>query len=217
MLKRILSTACAVILILSLAGCSMFKKEPAATPDDPSALSEPQHAVVVLLKGLQEADFEALKSSIVYPEEVINEDIESVANNALAKAAVKSLFKKLEYTVTDVQVSSDTATLTLDVTYPDLGPIITSNYNYFASKVGPQIADGTFDQAATRNEILWAVAADLVAGKAAGTQTETIEVTCQKVNDKWKIAPDRPILNVCTGNALNTLDTLDYTLLLSTT
>jgi hypothetical protein len=223
MSKHMRKMAGALAVATLLTGCSLFQKEPEPVLDDPRTQTKPEHAIILLFEAVQTADLELLKAAVVYPEESINDDtaeaIEAAADNALAKTAIKTLFSDLSYTLVETeQPEEGMASLTVEVVYPDLRPIIDSNFRAFAPKIRERLLSGSFDQAATaaiQSEIMWAVAADLIAGKAANTRTETIEVLCTEVEGKWKVAPDRPILNVCTANALDAIAELDFTQLLA--
>lgn len=214
MRKITLYTLVIVCLCLTFSGCSFFQKQVEPPAEDPSTLSKPEHAIIISMEGIKSADLETLKSSVVIPDGLLTEDVQKTLNNSLAQAAIKSLFKNLDYNVVSTTEDGDFATVTVDVTYPDLSGVITSNYNSFAPKIMEQIAAGTFDQKKTQNDILLAVAADLIAGKATESVSETIEVQCQKVDGKWRILPDKPIINVCTGGAITALDNLDYSLII---
>lgn len=227
MSKHLSKIAGFVCLVAVLSGCALFNKPPVPEdiPDDPFTQTKPEHAVILLFEAIKTADLELLKEAVAYPEDAVSEDTvdaaREAAKSALAKTAIKKLFAGLEYSIAEsepLKEGEDAAILTVEVTYPDLRPVIESSFKAYAPKVAERLMRGGLseaDIAAMQSEIMWAVAADLIAGKLADTRTETIEVVTVRTDDKWRVAPDRPILNVITANALETISGLDFSQLMA--
>ena len=212
-MKRFLGLLFSFCILFSLCGCSFLQKLPLpdAAPDDPYTLSKPQHPVMLLFEGIASADLEVIKLSCNIPEQFLTPQVNELAGNPIATAAVKLIFRNLSYTVDQVEETGETtATVKVQVHYPDCTPLIHKSFEAYVPKAVEGLMNGSFDQNALTRDVLLQMASDLVSTDTFESIDQTVDIKCfQEEDGRWQLIMDGDLMNICCANGVNAVKSLD--------
>lgn len=216
-MKRLFGLLAPCCILAALCGCSFLQKLPLpdAAEDDPHTLSKPQHPVMLLFEGIAAADLEVIRLSCNIPDQFLTPQVSELAENPIAASAVKMIFRNLSYTVEDVEKTDEnTATVTVEVHYPDCTPLIQKSFETYVPKAVDSMLDGSFDHNALTHEVLLQMASDLVSTDTFESVDQTIAVKCfQEEDGRWQLIMDSDLFNVCCANGVNAVQSLDLGIL----
>ena len=123
--------------------------------------------------------------------------------------------KDITYEIKDTEEDGDEATVEVDVTYKDAGPVTKLAYqdlikqSVSSALTGSLTGDGSSSLEDSDISAMFVKSFEKAQESAAFMdKTDTLKVSCKKVDGKWKISDSTDLLNVYYGNIINTLDKL---------
>lgn len=198
-----------VVLMIGLVGCGTDK------PDD---------MVENTVKCLQKNQVNEAKQYFYYEDsttEKVEESTQSEDDSDSFSDAFTDIMNEcaeensqyLKYEVVDSTVNGDAATVTVEVTYKNAGPVAKLALNDLISQsISSAFSSAFTDGGEIDNEDMSAI---LIAAfekekenAAIIDKTETLEINCKKTDKGWKISNYETLLNIYYCNILDTLENM---------
>ncbi len=212
---RLISLILLAIVLVTMWGCvPMGSSSSTPSTDDPESLSQPTHPVVLLFRGLKEADSDTVRMSAAIPSDIFTDEVNEILENPIVKTAARMMYDSLSYSVTEVLVDGNNAVVTVAVEYPDSQPYIETAAAEFAPMVVNQIAEGTFNREEFAKSLLVSLATQLTEKGGLDAVKETIDISCYQTDEGWQLSFDDALINVCTANLLNATKDVDLSFLM---
>lgn len=193
MKKRISFICLAVLFAMSLSACS-FKPGPEKT-------------VEKYCESMKRYDVDGMKT---YTVAEIQSDNDTTTEDSPFTTVLSDYFKdnigKLSYTVGKPTINGDTATVQVDFTYVDAGPIYKAAIGDMLSKAFALALSGS-ELSDEESEAMFKAAFEEQKEKIDPiTSTSTVEFPCTKTDDGWQISKvDDKVLNIMTANLIGSM------------
>lgn len=200
-MKRVVSLALALVLALSLVGCSG---------------SKPDTVVTTFCTAVQSFDFEGAVACMENGSEDLEEpydgaEMEEDLASEQMMAYLKECAAKMTYKIGESKVDDETATVPVSFTYVDAGPVITSVLGEYISQAFGLAFSGADD--AQMEALFGNIFAEKTKSVETGTATADVIFNCVKVDGNWKIASfakddENALTNVFTCNIASAFEGL---------
>ncbi|MDD7265577.1 MAG: hypothetical protein PUH36_05075 [Subdoligranulum sp.] len=200
-MKRITAFALAIVMMLSLIGCSSQK---------------PETVVEDCCKAIQAFDMEKAAACMQNGEEDLKEfeemqkELEGEEDTyEWLLLYLKECASKMTYTIGEVKTEGDSATVAVSFTYTNVSPIVTSVAGEYIVQAMTLTLIGADE--AQLVELLVSIFKDKVETIEPGTASADVTFNCVKVDGKWKLAEfsdedSNTMANIATANLIKALE-----------
>lgn len=203
-MKRITAFALAIVMAISLIGCSSQK---------------PETVVEDYCKAIQAFDMEKAAACMQNGEEALKE-FEEMQRELKGEEDtygrlllyLKECASKMTYTIGEVKTEGDNATVAVFFTYTDVSPIVTSVVGEYIVQALVLAFSGADE--AQLEELLVNIFKEKVETIEPGTASADVTFNCVKVDGKWKIAAfsdesSEAMTNIVTANMVKAFENFD--------
>lgn len=199
MKKKLFSIIIAALLLVSMIGCSS---------------SKPENAVNTLMKNAQKFDIDGIKETLrpeLRDNDIATEGLDSDETMNLYLDYFKDNAKKIKYSIGDIVVDDDFASVNVEVQYVDGIDALESA----VIKLLKESFAGTFSGDEMSDEEMQEVVSTALTNYQSehGDEfvTTSIVLDCIKIDNKWYIDDlDDDFLNVIFCNFVSFMDSLNY-------
>lgn len=200
-MKRITAFILAIVMVISLVGCSSQK---------------PETVVEDYCKAIQTFDMEKAAACMQNGEEDLKEfeemrrELEGEEDTyGRLLLYLKECASKMTYTIGEVKTEGDNATVAVSFTYTDASPIVTSVVGEYIVQ-GLVLAFSGADEA-QMEELLVNIFKEKAEIIEPGTASADVTFNCVKVDGKWKIAAfsdeiSKTMANIATANIIKAFE-----------
>lgn len=192
-MKRVVSLALALLLALSLVGCSG---------------SKPDTVVTTFCGAIQAFDFEKAATCMENGSEDLEDpyddgEMEEDLSSEQVMTYLKECASKMTYKIGESKVDGERAAVPVSFTYVDAGPVITSALGEYITQAFALAFSGADD--AQMEELFSNIFMEKAESMETGTASADVTFNCVKVNGDWKIAAftdgaEEVITNILTSN-----------------
>lgn len=203
-MKRITAFILAIVMAISLIGCSSQK---------------PETVVEDYCKAIQAFDMEKAAACMQNDEEALKE-FEEMRRELKGEEDtygrlllyLKECASKMTYTIGEVKTEGDNATVAVFFTYTDVSPIVTSVVGEYIVQALVLAFSGADE--AQLEELLVNIFKEKVETIEPGTASADVTFNCVKVDGKWKIAAfsdesSEAMTNIVTANMVKAFENFD--------
>lgn len=203
-MKRITAFALAIVMAISLVGCSSQK---------------PETVVEDYCKAIQAFDMEKAAACMQNGEEALKE-FEEMQRELKGEEDtygrlllyLKECASKMTCTIGEVKTEGDNATVAVFFTYTDVSPIVTSVVGEYIVQALVLAFSGADE--AQLEELLVNIFKEKVETIEPGTASADVTFNCVKVDGKWKIAAfsdesSEAMTNIVTANMVKAFENFD--------
>lgn len=178
-----------IVGIFCLSGCS-----------DQSAES----TVKTFCDSMKKFDLDGMKKTMVEEVQLMDESMEDSGFSNILLDLCKDNAKQIKYTIVSSKEEEDIATVKVKFQYKDEEPLLTVTIAEYMEK-GMALAFSGKEMDESTGETLFAeTLKEKMKSVKSKIINETLEITCKKVDGKWKIAQlPEEMLNVLTSNISN--------------
>lgn len=199
MKKKLFSIIIAALLLVSMIGCSS---------------SKPENAVNTLMKNAQKFDIDGIKETLrpeLRDNDIATEGLDSDETMNLYLDYFKDNAKKIKYSIGDIVVDNDFASVNVEVQYVDGIDALESA----VIKLLKESFAGTFSGDEMSDEEIQEVVSTALTNYQSehGDEfvTTSIVLECIKIDNKWYIDDlDDDFLNVIFCNFVSFMDSINY-------
>lgn len=199
MKKKLFSIIIAALLLVSMIGCSS---------------SKPENAVNTLMKNAQKFDIDGIKETLrpeLRDNDIATEGLDSDETMNLYLDYFKDNAKKIKYSIGDIVVDDDFASINVEVQYVDGIDALESA----VIKLLKESFAGTFSGDEMSDEEIQEVVSTALTNYQSehGDEfvTTSIVLECIKIDNKWYIDDlDDDFLNVIFCNFVSFMDSINY-------
>lgn len=193
-MKKVLTMLIALLLVVSLAACSMGESAKQATDN--------------ALKAIKEMDEETMSKYLEVDELVENDSSPSNPTN-VGEEEMDVIFENIEYKINSSEEDGDNAVVNVDITNIDMtevfGTLLQESIslafsNAFSSN---EITDEEMDM--KMNQMFF----DIIEKNKENTVTNNVDIKLHKSDKNWKISMDDKLQNALTGNFLNVVKSME--------
>ena len=192
-MKRVVSLVLALLLALSLVGCSD---------------SKPDTVVATFCSAVQAFDFEKAAACMENGSEDMedpydNAEMEEDLSSEQVMAYLKECASKMTYKIGESKVDGESATVSVSFTYVDASSVITSALGEYITQAFAMAFSGADD--AQMEELFSNIFMEKTESVETGTATADVTFSCIKVDGDWKITSfseeaEEAITNILTSN-----------------
>lgn len=197
-MKKVISLALALLLALSLVGCSG---------------SKPDTVVTTFCAAVQAFDFEKAATCMQNGSEDLEDPYDDAEMEDLSSEQVMTYLKKctskMTYKIGESKVDGESATVPVSFTYVDASAVITSALSEYITQAFALAFSGADD--ARMEELFGSIFMEKTESVETGTATADVTFRCVKVDGDWKIASfseeaEEALINILTCNIASALE-----------
>lgn len=198
-MKRVVSFALALLLALSLTGCSG---------------SKPDTVVKTFCGALQSFDFEKAAACMANGSEALEDPyddpkMEEDLSNEQVMTYLKECASKMTYKIGEVKVDGENASVSVSFTYVDASPVITSALGEYITQAFALAFSGADD--AQMEELFSNIFMEKTESVEAGTAAADVTFNCVKEDGDWKITAftdeaEEVLTNILTSNIVSAFE-----------
>lgn len=194
MSRRIAVILAAVVAVVALAGCG----------------APPDKAVTSFLDAFKAGNVADAQKYLVTPGPFTEPTAEE-------KAAMQAIMGKFTYKVTGSKVDGSNATVTLDITSPDISKIIGALFQEYMTQAMQQVLSGApLTDSTAPNMDIEAMLIERIGDANAPQITSSVSVKLQKTGGEWKLALTEDeafgLYDAMTGNLMSALQDMADTM-----
>lgn len=177
-MKKVISFALALLMILSLAGCG--------------AANKPEKVVSKLFKSIQKLDEEGIEECIHDGDLDLDELLSGAGEDGyMSKEALKYLKKyasSIKFSIGDARYDGDGADVPTTVTYPNIGPVIAEAFGELMKQSFSQLFGGDEMEEDDAEEMFLSILKEKLKDAEIDMKTADVNIRCIQVGDEWKVA-----------------------------
>ena len=164
------------------------------------SLPDPTETVGAFWEGVKAYDYEAIAATL--GAETTVEDIQTAIGSDLNRSMLGPVYSKISYQCGEPEIDSDarTATVPVEVTYPDLGAIFTSAYESVLEPLVNKALEGeTTSQQEVEKLLMEGVVSEIEA-EGAPMRTDSLSIDLVYADETgWGILVSEELVGVLTG------------------